>query len=311
MRNYAKFCKINLNNKKYQLNLTETGADDAHLFNKMLSVLSLSSPVFILYKLGQIFFFNFKFGFFNIDWISHILAGCVVALAFVIPLFESGKGFNLILRNILLKNKTKKYYKKMRNLEMDKMHLNYKIQNKKQQKVTKRFLSKLVKITKRNSRLKKKYVKILNKKGYVDGIKGFVNDNLETLQESVDKFVFHNKELLLKLCPKYKTFIQERYNERFNVIINDGNYYDEYIWSASHSNDNLIKNNCLNKGETSNYLQELKQLFSLDDLDVKTQIKYSPYNEKANEKTNKTKGIKTETTNYSIYENIEKELNFN
>lgn len=305
MRNYAKFCKLNIDNKKYQLNLTETGSDDAHFFNKMLSVLSLASPVFVLYKLFEILYNKFTINIVSSELISHLIAGSFIMFAFVVPVFESSKGFNAILRGILFKNKTKKFYKKIRNLEKEKNNINYREITQEQKKLTKHFLKKLVKITKKNERIKQKYNKIYDKKGYVDGMHAFVSDNIDSLQESVDKFIFHNKELLLKFCPEYSNFIEERYVLRYNVILNEENYYDEFIWSASHSKDNLIKNNCLNKGETSNYLNELKELFELEDLSVNKQnIKTYDYIDKTNNQTLK-KEVKL---TYDIYKDLEDEL---
>ena len=213
---------------------------------------------------------------------------------------------NAILRSLILKSQLKKYYKKMRSFENKKTNLNCKTINNSQKNLTQNFLKKLNKITKRNAKIQKKYNKIIKKKGFVDGLHAFVNDNIESLQEAVDKFVFHNKEILLKLCPEQKNFINERFIKRFEIIKNEGNYYDEFIWSASHSKDNLIKNNCINKGETSDYLERLKELFNLQDLSVeddkiksyKLKIKNNKYLNKNTNKIVYNENIYTETAEY-------------
>ena len=162
-----------------------------------------------------------------------------------------------------------------------------------------------MKTTKRNFNIQKKYNKIIKRKGFVDGMHAFVNDNIESLQEAVDKFVFHNRDLLLKFCPEQNDFIKKRCCYRYNTIKNEGNYYDEFIWSASHSKDILVKNNCLNKGETSNYLEELKVLFDLQDLSIKTE-EIKSYSLKETNKKILNENKETYCTN--IYAEIEEHL---
>lgn len=262
MRNYAKFCKINVNNKKYQLNLTEAGQED-HLFNKFMSVGIMATPAYLIYKACEYFYLSFLGLALDISFISKVLAVGVIFLTVCLPFTNVGKGYNSILRSLILKHKTKKYYAKMRKLEAGKNNINCKRKDKKQIKLTNKFVKGLKRRTKYNEFMSKKYQRKIEKKGFVDGTNAFANDNIECVQEAIDKFIFHNRDFLYENCPSFRGFIKSRMKTHYEIVKNEGSYYDEYIWSASHDNDMLVKNDCVQAFETTNYFENLKKLFNI------------------------------------------------
>lgn len=284
MRNYAKYCKINLNNKKYQLNLTEGGQDDAHFINKFASGVSLLAPTYMVYKLIENFVLNNAMFIFAPDLISKLIASGIIFFTFCLPITNVGKGYNAILRSILLKRKTKRYYAKMRKLEANKNNINEKNFTNKQIKITNKFVKHLKKVTNFNDFISRKYQRRIDKKGFVDGTRAFANDNIESVQEAIDKFIFHNREWLYNFCPKYKNFIKERMRIHYSIIKNEGNYYDEYIWSASHKDDVIVKNDCILMFEDSNYLDNLRKLFNINNVDKKQINKPTPTHFKVEDK---------------------------
>jgi len=252
--------------------------------NKSISVLGQAAPLFMLYKIGEIVYNFLTFNVVSLDLISHFLAATILACGFAFPFTKTGKGYRAILKSLKLKHKTKKYYKKMHTLEKTKTNINAKRVTEEQRKVTKRFLKKLMKITNKNNKIQEKYKKIAIKKGYVDGLKAFVSDNIDSYQEAVDKFIFHNRSLLIKLCPEYKGFVDKIFMDRYTTIVTGENYYDEYIWSAFHNDDILIKNDCINKNETSNYLQELYNIFKSNMHEEQKEIKAYEYTQNKQQK---------------------------
>ena len=82
MKNYAKYCKINLNNKKYQLNLTESGQDDSHFLNKFVSCASLLAPTYMVYKLIENFVLNNAMFVFTPDLFSKLIAGGIILVTY-------------------------------------------------------------------------------------------------------------------------------------------------------------------------------------------------------------------------------------
>ena len=85
---------------------------------------------------------------------------------------------------------------------------------------------------------------------------------METRQETIDKFIFHNAKLLIQLCPKYKDFILNRFKNRLENIKNNEAYYDEFVWTAE-TGENLIKNDCIDEDNSSNYIENLQKLLKL------------------------------------------------
>lgn len=300
MKNYAKYCKINLYDKKYQLNLTENGQDDAHFFNKFLSVNFWLSPVYMLYKLAENIYLSNAGLTLDNDLIPKITAAGIIFLSFCLPITNTGKGYNAILRSLLLKNKTKKFYERIRELETYKNKRNCNKLSNKQVKIANSFVKKLKSITNFNEFLSRKYQKRIQKKGFVDGTRAFANDNIESVQEAVDKFIFHNRNWLYEFCPKYQGFIKNRAGIHYNVIRNNGSYYDEYIWSIKN-NEMLVKNDCLDKSEKTHYFDKLKTLFDFE----KPENKISTLKTEER-KIDKVKEIKSYK---DIYKSLENELN--
>jgi len=305
MRNYAKFCKINVNNTKYQLNLTEAGQDDAHFFNKFVSVASYIAPGYMLFSLGQNLFLNSMSLVFSTDLITKLVAAGIVFFTFCLPITNVGKGYNSILRGLILKRKTKNYYSKMRKLEYNKNNINEKTNTDKQIKLTNKFIGLLKRVTSYNDLLARKYQRKISKKGYVDGTNAFANDNIESVQEAVDKFIFHNRDFLYNYCPKHQKFIKNRMMTHYSIIKNDGNYYDEYYWSATHKNDMLVKNDCIFNHETTDYFERLRKLFNVKIEEEKNNIKPQDYktNENKIQQAQKPK-FYTDIYKEQTYENL-------
>ena len=301
MRNYAKYCKINLDGHKYQLNLTENGQDDAHFLNKLFSVNFWIAPLYIFYKVAENLYLNFSGLAPDVEFIPKLATAGLITLSFCLPFTNTGRGYNAILRSLFLKNKTKKYYAKMRSLEAEKNNKNSKKIQKKQIKLTIKFLKHLKSVTNFNELLSRKYQKRIQKYGFVDGTRAFANDNIESVQEAVDKFIFHNRNWLYRYCDKYRSFIKSRANTHYSVIKNGGNYYDEYIWSASHKDDMLVKNDCLDKFEDTEYFNELRKIFDFKTEDTQEiQPEDYPVEERKIEKT-------TQTVVKNIYKNQDEE----
>lgn len=292
MRNYAKFCKISIGDEKLQLNLTEGGRDDAGFINKFLSVNFWLAPIYMLYKGFETFYLYSITALLSLDFLFQVAGFGVIFLTFCLPISNVGKAFNAMIRNMALKSRTKKYYKKMRKLEEEKTNLNINRKTKKQMRLTNKFVKKLRRITNYNDRLSRKYEKKIDKKGFVDGTASFAYDNIVTIQEGIDKFVFHNQDFLSVMCPKFETFIDKRSDIHYQTILSDNGYYDEYIYSAKNKDKMLVKNDCIMMGDTTNYFDELREVFKVEDEKIETYT--------LEEKSQKIEKVKVKTYN-NIY----------
>lgn len=276
MKNYAKYFKLKVKDDFYQLNLTEGGLDTSGAFNKFLSVARFSAPLLALGVIikNVITFLTLKV--INPTDISLLISSLVLTFGTFLPHTNLGNAYNSINKKHKLKRKTKQFYENMRLLEQEKLKSrSQKVEDKilnKQIRLTKKFVGKLKKQTKKFNKLTKNYYKIQQKKGELSSLKEFALENLEMNQEAIDKFIFHNIGLLKLFAPTENDFLQERFENRYNNIISGEAYYDEYIWSATHE-ENLVKNDCIYKTDTSNYLKNLKRILKLN----KDEIKYYEY----------------------------------
>jgi len=303
MKNYAKFCKLNIQNKTYQLNLTEGGFDGSNFLDKSFSVLRYLAPIFLVY-------YSAKFASLNFVLTKSTMSVCVgiglsffISLGCFLPHTIFGNVYNSIQKNRKYKKRIKEFYQDLKILEnmKRKAKTNRRVEKIEfyQAKEAKRFLNYLESETKKFKRLTKRYYTKKEKKGYLDGLKGFALENLETRQETIDKFLFHNAKLLMTLSPKHKNFVIERTKSRLENIKNGEPYYDEYIWTAM-TNENLIKNDCLNKLESSNYIENLQKLLAkecemptFERLETKPKL-IEEIRSELNEMTLKTKELSTE-----------------
>lgn len=306
MKNYAKYFKLKVNENYYQLNLTEGGLDTSGGFNKFLSVARFSAPLvgvgFIIKNI--VTFFMFKT--INPADISLIFSSLVLTMGTFLPHTNLGNAYNSISKKTKLKRKTKLFYENMRLLEQDKLQTRtQKAEEKflnKQINLTKNFIKYLKTQTKTFNKLSKNYYKKLNKNGKLSSMNEFALENLEMNQEAIDKFIFHNIGLLKLFAPKEEEFLQERFEKRYNTIISGGAYYDEYIWSATHDED-LVKNDCFYKTDTSNYLKHLKRILKLEDNEIKTY----EYKTKDLEQTDNLKQQQYNQNNLIYNKNLEDE----
>lgn len=268
MKHYAKYCKIKVKDKEQQLNLTESGYDTTRFFGKVFSGARFLAPLvlfgFLIKNIVSYVFFK------KIDLqdLQYIISSGLITSMVCLPFTNVGKANDAILKNYSLKLGRKKYYKKMRELEVLKTKTN---ENSKrydkltfaQVKLTRKYLKSLEKETNSFKRKTKRYYKFKENKGYIDGLKSLALDNSETYQESIDKMIFHNGALFIKLCPEYKKFILDRMNARFNYI-KDGNPYDDEFLDSIKSGEELVKNDCIDKNSTSNYLELLRDTFDIE-----------------------------------------------
>ena len=300
MRNYAKFCKIKLNDKKFQLNLTESGIDSATLFDKFFAKFRTVFPLTLLVSLGLGIYNFFTVGFIPSLILGFIGAGLIGAISCFMPGTSLANAYNAINQNAKLVKKLKKYYKEMRNYEILKQINSKNI--KKQVSLTSKTLHDLLILTKKNDKKLKRYYKELNIKEDLGGLSNFAYDNLTMLQQTIDKFIFHNKDILMELCPRYEKFINDRTIEHYETLTGGYAYYDEYVWSAKHKNDIMVKNNCINKKDNTTYFNYLKEVLNLDE-NISNEIKFSSLNINDNN-INKQK---LEIENFKTFNN-EKEI---
>ncbi|MGN1208469.1 MAG: hypothetical protein ACI4TI_03270, partial [Christensenellales bacterium] len=244
---------------------------------KALAILRFSVPAYFAYCLANAIYFEFFLGKSALAFGTSLLLSFALSLACMLPHTNFGNIYNSIIKNMVYKHKICSFYERMRHLEFDKTIMNIKTE-KKQQKITKKLLKYFSKQTKKIEKLTKTYYKKKQKKGYLDGIKGFALETLETRQETIDKFIFHNAKTLINLCPKNKNFILQRFNARLQNIKNNEPYYDEYVWTAE-TGENLIKNDCIQK-DSSNYINSLQKLLKIKPTnDNSVQINKQPKND--------------------------------
>lgn len=326
MKNYAKFCKLNIQNKTYQLNLTEGGFDGTNFIDKTFSVLRYLAPTCSLYCILKFAHLS-AFGIKNASLITYSLLTLAITCGTFLPHTTFGNVFNSIHKNRIYTKKIKEYYEKMRDFEIFKTKTKLEkrkfVFEKEQQKLTKKMLKYFEKQTTKFEHLTKRYYKIKEKNCYVDGLKGMAFDSLETRQETIDKFLFHNAKLLIALCPEYKDFIAKRARLRIENIVSGEPYYDEYVWSALEG-ENLIKNNCLNKKDTSNYIENLGKLLlakkenneieyeklsipekTLEDLKTENLYKNTEILNEKMQKIDKILNIFSENNSKKLQENVE------
>ena len=265
MKNYAKFCKLNIQNKTYQLNLTEGGFDGSNFIDKSFSVLRYLAPIFLVYFTTKFASLNFVLAKSSMSVLAGLGFSFLISLGCFLPHTIFGNVYNSIQKNRKYIKRIKEFYQELKILEniKRKAKTNRRIQKIElyQASETKKFLNYLESETKKFKRLTKHYYIKKDKKGYLDGLKGFALDSLETRQETIDKFLFHNAKLLMTLSPKHKDFVIERTKFRLESIKNGEPYYDEYIWTAT-TDENLIKNDCIDKLETSFYIESLQKLLA-------------------------------------------------
>lgn len=261
MKNYAKFCKLNYKNRKFQLNLTEGGLDGTGFFTKCMSILRFAIPGYFIYCLSNALYFEFVLNKSGMGLAPSLIFSFILTCACTLPHTNFGNIYNSIFKNFIYKQKIKKFYEDMRNLEIDKNFFLEK-NDKKQQRKAKKIIKYFFKETRKFYKLTKTYYRKKQKKGYLDGIKGYALETLETRQETIDKFIFHNAKLLIQLCPKYKDFILNRFKNRLENIKNNEAYYDEFVWTAE-TGENLIKNDCIDEDNSSNYIENLQKLLKL------------------------------------------------
>ena len=166
----------------------------------------------------------------------------------------------------------------MRKLECKKNNRNCKKIEAKQAKLVDDLIKYLKKETKRITKANKNYSKLAKRNGgMLCGVKGLAYDVYNFSQETADKAIFHNKNLFMKLAPQHKDFIQERFETLGKIyykLRNDPNGTDdEFIWSARNPDRNVIKNDCIRKGETSDYVDRIKRAFVADSGEEK--VEYS------------------------------------
>ena len=280
MKNYAKFCKLNIQNKTYQLNLTEGGFDSANFLDKSFSVLRYLAPIFLTYYSAKFAFLNFTLTNATMPVCVGLTLSFMLTLGCFLPHTIFGNVYNSIQKNRKYIKKIKEFYQDVKILENMKRKAKTTKRVEKiefyQAKEAKRILNYFKSETKKFSNLTKRYYIKKERKGYLDGLKNFALENLETRQETIDKFLFHNAKLLMTLSPKHKDFIIERTKLRLENIKNGEPYYDEYIWTAT-TDENLIKNDCLNKLETSNYIENLQRLLAKEcDIPVFERLEIKP-----------------------------------
>lgn len=296
MKNYAKFFKLKVNENYYQLNLTEGGLDTSGGFNKFLSVARFFAPLvglgFVIKNLVTFFMFKTV----NPADISLIFSSLVLTMGTFLPHTNLGNAYNSISKKRKLKRKTKSFYENMRLLEQEKLQTRtQKAEEKslnKQINLTKNFIKYLKKQTRKFDKLSKNYYKKLNKNGKLSSMNEFALENLEMNQEAIDKFIFHNIGLLKIFDPKEQEFLQKRFEKRYNDIVCGSAYYDEYIWSAIH-NEDLVKNDCIYKTDTSNYIKHLKRILKLEDNKIKS-YEYENNNLQENDKIETKINVKQE-----------------
>lgn len=261
-KNYARYCKLNINEKTNQFNLTEGGLDGTNFFSKCLSVLRFAAPIGLIYSVSKSVYLEYILNTSAFSMLSPLFASIFFSVFLMLPHTNFGNVYNSVLKNYFYKNKIKNYYFYIRSLEEKK--LKTKNRNKKiyyeeiQKKETRSLLQYFEKQTKKFDKLTKTYYNKKSKKGYLDGIKGYALETLETRQETIDKFIFHNAKLFIELSPIHKDFIVDRFNKRLETIKNNEPYYDEYLWTIE-TGENLIKNDCINYNETTNYFENLKK----------------------------------------------------
>ena len=265
MKNYAKFCKIKLDNKSYLLNLTEGGYDTAGFIGRAFATIRHVAPLYAIYLIAKNVISFVNFGLIDMAEVSYFATAGIFIAGFCMPLTSVGKAFNAITKCAILKHKTKKFYKKIRELEVQKNNSRINELNKiglvhKQENLTKSFIKLLKRNTNKFLRKTRRYY-FKKEQGKLSGLKTFALENMEMHQEAIDKFIFHNYGLLAKLNVKEKDFLTSRCEVWYNKVKNNEPYYDEYIYSATH--ENLIKNDCINKFEEYNYLQRLRDMFNL------------------------------------------------
>lgn len=285
MKNYAKFCKLDINNKSCQLNLTEGGLDGSNIFNKLFSVLRFTAPVCLLFFVtkGLVLEYLLNQSIFLVAY--PLTISLMFTLGTMLPHTLFGNIYNSILKNYVYKQKIISFYNEMRELEVLKQKKG-KYTDNKQEKKAKKILKYFEKQTKKFEKLSKKYYKKKAKKQYLDGIKGFALECLETRQETVDKFIFHNAKLLIELVPEKKGFILDRFNKRLKILKSDEPFYDEFVWT-SETGENLIKNDCINKTDTSNYIQSLQELLGIENKSKEIKVETLKSKPKTIDKTNK------------------------
>ena len=287
MKNYAKFCKIKVKDDKYQLNLTENGIDSSGTFNKIVSIVRWGAPLYGLYVIVKNIVTFALFKMIDVNDVSHLISSLILTAGTFTPFTVLGNSFNSIFKSFIIKHKLKKYYENMRMFEKAKMNakssklIDRNLEN--QIKITRKLVRFLKRETKRCERLTKPYYKKQERNGELSNLKEYALENIEMNQEAIDKFIFHNYGLLIKLAPKDKEFLQERFEFRYSTIKDGDPYYDEYVWSASHD-ENLIKNDCIVKGEESNYLNALKKVFNLKNYDEVDFGEYSTNDKDLNNK---------------------------
>lgn len=270
-KNYAKYCLLSTNSKKQQLNLTEGGLDGTSFFGKSMSIIRFIAPIMLIYSISKSVYLEYILNTSAFSMLSPLFASIIFSVFLMFPHTNFGNVYNSILKNFVYKSKIKNFYQYMKDLEIKKS--NTKNQNKKdkfeniQKKETNHLLCYFEKQTKKFDKLTKSYYRKKSKKGYLDGLKGYALETLETRQETIDKFLFHNAKFLIELSPKHKDFIKTRFNKRLENIKNNEPYYDEYLWTIEKG-ENLVKNDCINKNEKSNYFENLKNF-----IENKTQTK--------------------------------------
>lgn len=296
MKNYAKFCKLEINDKRYQLNLTEGGLDGSNILNKIFSIVRFIAPLGVLFCTAEILLLDYLTFLTPFSVAYPFMICSAFTLGCMFPHTNFGNIYNSICKNFVYKQKIKEFYDEMRELELQKVKKG-KYTDEQQSKKANKILKYFEKQTFKFNRLSKSYYKKQQKKGYLDGIKDLALETLETRQETIDKFIFHNAKLLIELAPDKKSFILERFNYRLKTIKDNEPYYDEFIWTAE-TGENLIKNDCIDKNETSNYIQSLQELFGFEKKDT------TPKFEKLKEEPKKIEKT-IEPTKSSIYKTKE------